>query len=180
MCGPSDIRLTTDPMQVVRRLVVMGVSGSGKSTVAQLLAAELGCPMLEGDSLHSARNIERMASGHALSDADRQDWLAAIADCIAQAVSARQSLVVSCSALKRRYRDMLRAADPRLILVYLKGDMELIRSRLAQRQHHFMPAALLESQFQTLEEPGSDEQVIECSIAFGAADIVGRVLPRLV
>lgn len=166
-------------MQSDRRVVVMGVSGSGKSTVAELLAVELGCPMLEGDSLHSARNIERMSAGHALSDADRQDWLAAIADRIAQAVDARQALVVSCSALKRRYRDTLRAADPRLIIVYLKGDMELIRSRLAHRQHHFMSPTLLESQFQTLEEPGPDEQVIECNIALGPADMVAGILPRL-
>jgi gluconokinase len=166
-------------MLILRRVVVMGVSGSGKSTVAELLAAELGCPMLEGDSLHSAHNIQRMAAGHALTDADRQDWLAAIADRIEKAVAARQSLVVSCSALKRRYRDTLRAADPQLTLVYLKGDMELIRARLAQRQHHFMPPALLESQFQTLEEPGPDEHAIECNIALGPADTVARILPRL-
>jgi gluconokinase len=166
-------------MQILRRVVVMGVSGSGKSTVAELLAAELGCPMLEGDSLHSAHNIERMAAGHALTDADRQDWLAAIAERIEKAVAARQSLVVSCSALKRRYRDTLRAADPQLTLVYLKGDMAFIRSRLAQRQHHFMPPALLESQFQTLEEPRPDEHAIECSIALGPADIVAGILPRL-
>jgi carbohydrate kinase (thermoresistant glucokinase family) len=147
--------------------------------MAELLAFELGCPMLEGDSLHSAQNKERMAAGHALTDADRQDWLAAIADRIAQAVSARQGLVVSCSALKRRYRDTLRAADPRLTFVYLKGDRELIRSRLTHRQHHFMPPALLDSQFQTLEEPGADERAIECGIARSPADMVAEILPQL-
>ena len=166
-------------MQVVRNVVVMGVSGSGKSTVAELLAVELGCPMLEGDSLHSAHNKERMAAGHALTDADRQGWLEAIADRIAQAVAARQALVVSCSALKRRYRDTLRTADPQLKLVYLKGDKELIRSRLTQRHDHFMSPALLDSQFQTLEEPGPDEHVIECNIALDPAGMVAGIVPRL-
>jgi carbohydrate kinase (thermoresistant glucokinase family) len=165
-------------MQVVR-IVVMGVSGSGKSTVAELLATAVGCPMLEGDSLHSAHNVERMAAGHALTDADRQDWLAAIAEHIAKAVAARQSLVVSCSALKRRYRDILRQADPRLIFVHLKGDKELVRSRLALRRQHFMSPALLDSQFEALEVPSADEAAIECSIALDPAEIVASILPRL-
>jgi gluconokinase len=166
-------------MALVHSVVVMGVSGSGKSTVANLLASQLGCPLLEGDSLHSAHNIERMAAGHALTDADRQDWLAAIAARIAAAQSAGQFLVVSCSALKRSYRDMLRRADPRLVFVYLKGDMALIRARLARRQDHFMPTALLESQFQTLEEPAPDEHAIECSIALRPAAMVAWMLPRI-
>jgi gluconokinase len=161
------------------RLVIMGVSGSGKSTVAELLAAALGCPMLEGDSLHSAHNIERMAAGHALTDADRQDWLSAIAGRIAAAADAGQSLVVSCSALKRCYRDILRQADARLTVVYLKGDRALIQARLARRQHHFMPPALLESQFQTLEEPTPDEHAIVCDIGLSPADAVAAIVPRL-
>ena len=166
-------------MNVVHSILVMGVSGSGKSTVADLLASRLGRHLLEGDSLHSAHNIERMAAGHALTDADRQDWLAAIAARIAAAASAGQCLVVSCSALKRSYRDILRKPDPRLIFVYLKGDMALIRARLAGRQHHFMPPALLESQFQALEEPAPDEHAIECSIALSPDAIVASILPRI-
>ena len=166
-------------LKIVHSVLIMGVSGSGKSTVAALLAAQLGCPLLEGDSLHSAHNIERMAAGHALTDADRQDWLAAIAARIAAAASAGQCLVVSCSALKRSYRDILRQADPRLVLVYLKGDMTLIRARLARRQYHFMPPALLESQFQTLEEPAPDEHAIECSIELCPDAMVASILPRI-
>jgi gluconokinase len=166
-------------LKVVHSVVVMGVSGSGKSTVADLLATQLGCPLLEGDSLHSAHNVERMAAGHALTDADRQDWLAAIAARIAAASGAGKFLVVSCSALKRSYRDILRQADPRLVFVYLNGDAALIRARLAQRHHHFMPPSLLESQFQTLEEPAPDEHAIECSIALRPEAIVASILPRV-
>ena len=166
-------------MEVLHSVVVMGVSGSGKSTVANLLALQLGCALLEGDSLHSDHNIERMAAAHALTDADRQDWLAAIAARIAAAASAGQFLVVSCSALKRSYRDILRQADPRLIFVYLKGEAALIRARLARRQDHFMPAALLESQFQTLEEPAPDEHALECSIALSPDAMVASILPRI-
>jgi gluconokinase len=166
-------------LKLIGSVVVMGVSGSGKSTVADLLASQLGCPLLEGDSLHSAHNIERMAAGHALTDADRHDWLAAIARRLAAAASAGHFLVASCSALKRSYRDVLRQPDPRLVFVYLKGDMALIRARLARRQHHFMPPALLESQFQTLEEPSPDEHAIECSIALSPDAMVAAILPRI-
>jgi gluconokinase len=166
-------------VKVVHSVLVMGVSGSGKSTVAELLASRLGWYMLEGDSLHSAHNVERMAAGYALTDADRQDWLAAIAARIAGAANAGQFLVVSCSALKRSYRDILREADPRLVFVYLKGDMALIRARLARRQHHFMAPALLESQFQTLEEPAPDEHAIECSIELRPDAMVAALLPRI-
>lgn len=135
--------------------------------------------MLEGDSLHSAHNVERMAAGHALTDADRQDWLAAIAARIALAVSGGQSLVVSCSALRRRYRDILREADEALRFVYLRGSEALIRDRLARRRHHFMPPALLDSQFQTLEEPTPDERAIECGIELSPAAMIAQILPRL-
>jgi gluconokinase len=166
-------------LKIAYRVVVMGVSGSGKSTVAELLATELQCPMLEGDNLHSAHNIERMTAGHALTDADRQGWLAAIASRIAAAVAGGESLVVSCSALKHRYRDMLRQADEELIFVYLKGSEELIRTRLSRRERHFMPPGLLDSQFQTLEEPTPDEHAIECSIEQSPADTVASILPHL-
>ncbi|MGC2033091.1 MAG: gluconokinase [Steroidobacteraceae bacterium] len=160
-------------------IIVMGVSGSGKSTIGRLLAERLACSFLEGDSLHSAANIERMASGIALTDADRRGWLQAIAQRIGVAARAAQPLVVTCSALKRRYRNVLRQADADLIFVHLMGERALIERRLAMRQNHFMPPALLDSQFAALEAPGADEQVIVCDIAHSPAEIVAAILERL-
>jgi gluconokinase len=160
-------------------IVVMGVSGSGKTTIAQQLAAELGCPMLEGDSLHSTRNIQRMRAGRALTDDDRRAWLAAIAGRIEAASRDGETLVVSCSALKRRYREVLRHADPDLVLVYLTGDKELIHSRLIGRQNHFMSPVLLESQFEALEEPAADENAIRCAVTLSPRDIAAAILRQL-
>jgi len=179
---PYDFGMSTPSKTPARppMIVVMGVSGSGKSTVAGLLAEKLSCPMLEGDSLHSAENIRRMASGIALDDADRGPWLRAIAQRIASASREGRSLVVSCSALKRRYRDILREGDPRLILVYLAGDPRLIGQRMSRRHDHFMPPALLDSQFKALETPDPDEHAIRCDIAENPQDIVQSVLGTLV
>jgi gluconokinase len=160
-------------------VVVMGVSGSGKTTVARLLAEQLSCPMLEGDGLHSTENIQRMAAGTALSDADRRAWLAAIAERIAASLREGRALVVSCSALKRRYRDVLRQGDPLLIYVHLIGDRQLIQRRMSLRHDHFMSPALLDSQFDALEMPGADERVISCDVARSPADIVASVLVHL-
>jgi gluconokinase len=160
-------------------VVVMGVSGSGKTTVARLLAEELSCPMLEGDSLHSPDNIRSMAAGIALGDSDRRDWLAAIAQRICASAREGHGLVVSCSALKRRYRDVLRQGDPQLLFVHLVGDKETIRQRMALRHDHFMSPALLDSQFDALEMPGPDEPVLSFDIAQSPADIVASVLTRL-
>jgi gluconokinase len=157
-------------------LVVMGVSGSGKTTVARLLAERFSSALLEGDSVHSPENIRRMAEGRALSDADRRDWLAAIAARIAASSRNGHRLVVSCSALKRRYRDVLRSGDPHLIFVHLIGDKQTILQRMSLRRDHFMPTALLDSQFDALEMPDSDEHVISCCIAQSPADIVASVL----
>jgi carbohydrate kinase (thermoresistant glucokinase family) len=157
----------------------MGVSGSGKSTVARLLAEQLSCSMLEGDSVHSPENIRRMAEGIALSDADRRIWLADIAERIAASSRSRHALVVSCSALKRRYRDVLRQGDRHLVFVHLVGDKQTIRHRLSVRHDHFMSPALLDSQFDALEMPGPDEDVISCEITKSPADIVSSVLAKL-
>jgi gluconokinase len=159
--------------------VVMGVSGTGKSTVARLLADRLHCPMLEADHLHSAANIERMASGIALQDVDRRDWLDLIAARIATARSVGQSLIVACSALKRRYRDVLRRADPDLNFVHLVGERTLIEGRLRLRRDHFMPPALLASQFEALEMPDADERVITCDISLTPQAIVTSILAHL-
>jgi gluconokinase len=178
---PYDVRVSTLRSSPAHGpiIVVMGVSGSGKSTVARLLAEKLSCSMLEGDDLHSAENIRRMESGKALDDADRSPWLLAIAQHIASASRDGRSLVVSCSALKRRYRDVLRQGDPRLILVFLAGDPRLIGQRMSRRQDHFMPNTLLDSQFADLESPGPDEHAIRCDIAENPRDIVESVIGTL-
>jgi len=142
-------------------VVVMGVCGCGKSTVGQMLAARLGLPFVEGDELHPAQNVRKMAAGSPLTDEDRAGWLDAIA---ARLTAAPDGMVVSCSALKRRYRERLRAAAPALRFVHLHGPRELLAQRLAARRGHYMPASLLDSQLQTLEPPGADERAVELTI----------------
>ncbi len=160
-------------------LVVMGVSGSGKSTIAALLAARLHSPLLEGDSLHSAENIRRMSAGVALTDHDREGWLAAIAQHLAAAVDDSRGLIVTCSALKRAYRDALRRAAPQLLFIYLKGERQLLENRLSARHGHFMPATLLDSQLATLEEPDPDERAITCDISDSPRMMVAHILQAL-
>jgi carbohydrate kinase (thermoresistant glucokinase family) len=138
-------------------LVLMGVSGCGKTTVARLVAAAHGVPFQEGDALHPPANVAKMSQGHPLTDEDRWPWLHAIAAVIDDWRAAGQSGLVTCSALKRAYRDILIGQRPDARLVYLRGDKALIAERMAKRRGHFMPPALLDSQFATLEEPGPDE-----------------------
>ncbi len=156
--------------------VVMGVSGCGKSTVGAQLAEALHLPFLEGDVLHPERNVARMAAGVALSDEDREGWLQALAERLRQAHSAGQGIVLSCSALKRSYRDILRGGAPGLHFVYLHGDYELLAARMAARTGHYMPLSLLSSQLATLEEPGSGENVQSFDVAERPEDIVAAVL----
>ena len=144
-------------------VVVMGVSGCGKSTVGASLAAALGLPYIEGDRLHPPRNVALMASGTPLTDADRAGWLQALADELAKAQRGT-GCVLSCSALKRRYRDVLRGGAPELRLVHLAGTPALLRQRLLSRAGHYMPASLLQSQLDTLEPPGPDEDAIVLDI----------------
>lgn len=157
-------------------LVVMGVSGCGKSTVASQLAAALGLEFLEGDLLHSQRNIARMASGVALTDEDRQEWLELLSAHIAQAHRDHRGLVVSCSALKRTYRDILRRGAADLLFVHLTGAPALLAQRTAQRPGHYMPASLLASQLATLEAPGQDEQALTFDVAQPPEAIVAAVM----
>ncbi len=140
------------------RVVVMGVSGCGKSTVGAALAQRLGVGFIEGDALHPPANVHKMAAGTPLTDDDRRGWL----DAIAQALRAAegQGAVVACSALKRRYRDRLREAAPGLRLVHLAGAEPLLAQRLARRSGHYMPASLLPSQLATLEPPALDEHAL--------------------
>jgi len=161
-------------------IVVMGVSGAGKSTVGRLVAARLDCPFRDADSFHPKANIEKMSRGEPLTDDDRWPWLAAIAAWIAEHRAAGTTCVVTCSALKRVYRDIVTArqsADVRL--VYLKGDFDLIAARLKARKGHFMPPALLRSQFDALEEPAADEHAITVSIDATPEEISKRVMARL-
>lgn len=151
-------------------VVVMGVSGCGKSTVGRLLAQTLGLPFIEGDDLHPPRNVALMASGTPLTDEDRASWLQAVGRALADQP---EGAVASCSALRRSYRDRLREAVPGLCFVHLRGARPLLEQRLGQRQGHYMPASLLDSQLRTLESPAADEQVLEFDIT-DAPEVLAR------
>jgi gluconokinase len=174
---PEPVALS--PTVHLLQIVVMGVSGCGKSTVGQQLALRLGCDFLEGDSLHPPRNVALMAAGTPLTDADRADWLALIAQRLALAHAAGQGLVVSCSALRRAYRDQLRAACPGLRWVHLQGSAAQLQARVDGRSGHYMPPSLLASQLATLEPPGADEQVLVLDIAEPAAALTTAAFDHL-
>jgi gluconokinase len=135
-------------------ILIMGVAGAGKNTVGQLLAAELHCAFLDGDLLHPRGNIEKMTQGIPLTDADRAPWLAAVHASILESFQCGQSLVVACSALKQRYRDVLDSGVG-ITWVYLRGSYEVIHERMEHREHHFMKVQMLASQFTELEEPAN-------------------------
>jgi len=156
-------------------ILVMGVSGSGKTTIAELLAERLGWRLLEGDAFHPPANVAKMRAGTPLTDEDRWPWLRAIADAMGQDGDA----VVACSALKRAYRDILMGDRNDVRLVYLRGARGLIAGRLAERRDHFMPPGLLDSQFATLQEPDADERPIIVSIDADPATIVERILEQM-
>lgn len=156
------------------RIVVMGVSGCGKSTVGAALAEALGLRFVEGDALHPPRNVALMAAGTPLTDEDRRDWLAAVAQTLADARD--DGVVVSCSALKRSYRDLLRASAPGLKLVHLRGEPALLAQRLSERKGHYMPPSLLQSQLDTLQTPGADESVYTADIAQSPSHLVAQLL----
>ena len=162
-------------------VVLMGVSGSGKSTVGRLLADRLGCSYFDADEFHAPDAIAKMQSGQPLDDRDRMPWLGRIAQKIEALVTDDLSAVIGCSALKHRYRNILFDGIPRerIALVYLKGSYDLIRGRIAQRQGHFMPPTLLQSQFDQLEEPKADEQPIKVDIAAAPDAIVAAILREL-
>ena len=160
-------------------LVVMGVSGCGKSTVAALLAGRLHWEFEEGDSLHPPANVEKMAAGHPLTDADRMPWLEKVADWIDDRHAADENGVITCSALKRSYRELLNRRHAGVIFVYLSGSRDLIASRMAARQGHFMPTALLDSQFATLEEPAPDEPAVTIEIGRKPKAIAKAIIAEL-
>jgi gluconokinase len=158
-------------------LVVMGVSGSGKSTVAGLLAGRLGWDLAEGDDLHPAANVAKMQAGHPLTDEDRWPWLESIADWIRAHTSSGRPGVVTCSALKKRYRDILRGEG--VVFVFLEGSKDRISDRLASRHGHFMPPALLASQFDALEAPNEDENYISLCVTATPAEEAQEIIDRL-
>lgn len=155
-------------------LVIMGVSGSGKTTIGVLLAGRLGWPYAEADTFHSAANVAKMAAGHPLGDEDRWPWLRSIAAWIDERIAKGEHGVVSCSALKRRYRDVLRRPEARL--VYLRGSRELIAPRIASRKGHYFKPGMLDSQFAALEEPSADEDVIAVGVAKEPDEIVEEII----
>jgi gluconokinase len=163
----------------VRAIVVMGVSGCGKSTVAARLAQRLGWEFAEADAFHSPANIEKMRSGIALTDEDRWPWLDAIAAWIDAARAQGRPCIVACSALKRRYRERLAAGHGDVRFVYLKGDYEIVAARLAGRSGHYMPLSLLQSQYDALEEPAADEKALVLSIERPAETLVDEIVSRL-
>ncbi|MEU2750906.1 gluconokinase [Streptomyces collinus] len=158
-------------------VVVMGVAGTGKTTIGPLLAARLGVPYAEGDDFHPPANIAKMSAGTPLTDEDRLPWLDAIGAWAQE--RARLGGVVSCSALKRSYRDRLRAAAPGVVFVHLTGDRALIEDRMSHRQGHFMPTALLDSQFATLQPLAADEAGVGVDVAGGPEESTERAAHAL-
>ncbi|MGM7972326.1 gluconokinase [Yersinia enterocolitica] len=145
-----------------RSIIVMGVSGSGKTTVGEAVARRIHAKFIDGDDLHPRANIQKMGSGHPLNDEDRMPWLERLSDAAYSLHHKNESGIIVCSALKRRYRDGLREGNPEMVFLYLKGSFDVIMERLKARSGHFMPTDLLKSQFEALEEPGSEEPDVIC------------------
>ncbi|MDG5814825.1 gluconokinase [Chitinispirillales bacterium ANBcel5] len=154
--------------------IIMGVTASGKTTVGKLLSSRLGCNFYDGDSLHPPNNIKKMRTGIALNDKDRQPWLERIAHLVSENVKLKKDAVIACSALKKRYRDIIRGQNLCLVLfVYLYGSYELILKRSTLRTEHFMPSSLVESQFKDLEEP---EDALTVSSETKPEEIVEKII----
>ena len=161
---------------MTRRIVLMGVAGCGKSSVGAALGAALGLPYRDGDDLHPPENVAKMAAGVPLTDADRAPWLADVG----AALATDAPLIIGCSALKRRYRDQIRAAAGGAVtFVHLAGARAVIEARMAARQHHFMPVSLLDSQFAALEPPQHDETSLTVDINQPLDRVVGQILAGL-
>lgn len=157
-------------------IVVMGVSGSGKTTIGRLLAERLGWPFHDGDDFHPPANVAKMAAGIPLDDDDRAGWLAALAALIDDGLKHGQNGVLACSALKKAYRDVLRVDDAQVKFVYLRGDFETIRARMAKRKEHYMKEEMLRSQFEALEEPARAPAV---DISLEPGEIVNTIMEQL-
>jgi gluconokinase len=168
--------------KIIEVLIFMGVCGCGKSTVGSNIAKKLGIQFAEGDSFHSEANIEKMSSGTPLNDEDREPWLAVMANTISKWIEAGEGGVLSCSALKRKYRDSLRGdyglGGP-IHLIYLNGPFELIEGRIKKRGGHYMPTCLLTSQFAALEEPEAEECAINIDISLPPEMLALKILSKL-
>ena len=160
-------------------IVVMGVSGCGKSTVGRALAPHLGATFLDADDFHPPANVERMRAGIALTDAEREPWLDALAARLQHAAAADEPIVLACSALKRSYRDALRRGAPALHLVHLTGSPALLAERIGARADHYMPPTLLPSQLATLEPPAADERPITLDVSASTDALVAALLEHL-
>lgn len=156
--------------------VVMGVSGSGKTEIGRRLAERLHLDFIEGDAFHSPQNIAKMSAGTPLTDEDRHEWLLRLREKLQQAAQAGKAVVLTCSALKRRYRDLLREGDPDLLFVYLHGERALLASRMQMRRGHFMPVGMLDSQLAAFEPPQADERFITLDIRETPEQIVDRIV----
>jgi gluconokinase len=155
-------------------LILMGVSGAGKTTVGQLLAKELGWPFYDGDDFHPPANIDKMSRGVPLTDEDRAEWLVALRQHIERLLDERQSAIIACSALKASYREQLKGKDADVQFVYLRGDYDVVHQRLQERHGHFMKSELLQSQFAALEEPnGTGALMVE--VGQSPADLVSTI-----
>lgn len=166
----------TNATRPVNAFVVMGVSGSGKTTIAAMLAGRLGWPYRDADDFHPAANIAKMSAGQPLDDLDRAPWLAAIATWLDAQRAKGEHGIVACSALKRAYRNVLIGARPDIGLVFLDGTRDLIHARMAARRDHFMPAGLLDSQMATLEPPATDEGALRLAVDAPPEDIVNAII----
>jgi gluconokinase len=160
-------------------LVFMGVSGCGKTTVAAILTGRLGWPFEEGDALHPQSNIEKMRAGHPLTDDDRWPWLEKVAEWVEARLDAGENGLITCSALKRSYRDMINRRGSGVVFVFLAGSKETIASRLAARHGHFMPPSMLDSQFADLEEPTPDEPEIRVDVGATPGVIAQGIVEEL-
>ena len=163
----------------VQHIVVMGVSGSGKTTVGEALAEALGWRFVEGDSFHPAANVAKMSAGMPLDDADRKPWLEALAAELGRDEAAGASSVVGCSSLKRSYRDILRSGAPRVRFLHVHGSRDLLIGRVSNRPGHFFPPELLDSQLATLEPLGDDEDGVVVDVALPIAEQVAEARQRL-
>jgi gluconokinase len=174
MTTPQQLTPSPPPL-----LVVMGVSGSGKSTVGTALAAALGVPFIDGDDLHPPDNIEKMTRGTPLDDLDRGPWLRTVGDRFASAESDGHGLVIACSALKLSYRDIIRLGSPRVSFVELKVPRDALLQRVSARPEHFMPPALLDSQLAIVQHLGAQERGLQLDYRLAVSDLVSAVLSAL-
>lgn len=163
-----------------RCIILMGVSGSGKSSVGLEVSRRLGMKFIDGDDLHPRANIQKMAAGHPLTDTDRAPWLERIRDAAYSLFQKNEQGIIVCSCLKRTYRDSLRDGNPSLRFLFLEGDFELILGRMQARAGHFMPVSLLQSQFETLEQPAADEaDVLRVQIDGDVTTVVQRCIDAI-